>query len=529
MADRDTGTKSFPRLASWQGNALVFGILFLVVVAYFMFQVQNAHRMFIKDAENHARLVADIIRVHARGTVLSEQIIRTTLKTFLGNTTRFVKYLNAIEPFDSDELTAFAKESGLAGISIFYPDGTAIHGPRGWLDGIKIKDLKGNRLLHFPDRHLIVLASPLNTGKGYVAAGIRAEKTELLQKEIGLPQTFRAMEQIEGIRYIRLDKNIKNPAAAHRSMPGRIKIIKSGKDLVAEIKMPLDIGLLTVGLDAQPLEKIRRDLWRDFIIFSILLAILGSTLSWFLYRHQARYVNQVKEYERQISRQREEASLGRAAASIAHEIRNPLNAMAMGLQRLKIEATCLSGEQKRLIDIVLDSLKRTNGIVTGLLRYAGMSEPSLKLGQVDLMAMISDAVTLYEKQMEQAGIRLEMDLDSGRPVTADPDLLSQVLDNLLRNAMEAQPRGGFIHISLKAYPETMILTMRNGGHVPRPDQAGQLLEPYFTTKTRGTGLGLAVSNRIVRAHGGKITLNLRKDVFEVKVELPLNGQHSRKG
>ncbi len=75
----------------------------------------------------------------------------------------------------------------------------------------------------------------------------------------------------------------------------------------------------------------------------------------------------------------------------------------------------------------------------------------------------------------------------------------------------------------------MVLTMRNGGHVPRPDQAGQLLEPYFTTKTRGTGLGLAVSNRIVRAHGGKIRLNLRKDVFEVKVELPLNGQHSRKG
>ncbi len=516
----------FPKLSIWQGNALVFGLLFLLVVAYFMFQVKNAHKLFIRDAENHAKLVADIIRVHAKGTVLSEQVIQATLKTFLGNTARFVEYLNSIDPFNSEELGAFARESGLAGLSIFYQDGTLIHGPQGWLEGIKLRRISHVQLFHFPHKHLIVLVSPLETGKGYIAAGIKSEKTELLQREIGLPETFKAMEKLDGIHYVRLEQDKKNLKDMPKSRSSRIKIIKSQKGLIAEVKMPLDIGLLTVGLDAQPLENIRHRLWRDFIVFSSLLGMLGSLLSWFLYRHQSRYLWQVKEYERQLSRQREEASLGRAAASIAHEIRNPLNAMAMGLQRLKMEAECLSGEQKRIIDIVLDSLKRTNAIVTGLLRYARMPEPELK--KVDLKSMITDTATLYEKRMEEIGIRLELALKNTGPIIADPDLVSQVLDNLLRNAMEAQPHGGFISILLDTHGENVILTIRNGGQIPRPDQMDQLLEPYFTTKTRGTGLGLAVCQRIIKAHGGKIELNLPDtNTLETKISLPRKAKKYR--
>ncbi len=516
------GARTFPGMPLWQGNILVFGILFLLIMAYFLFQVNNANRIFIQDAKRHARLVAGIIGLHAKGTVLSQQVIEEILKTFLGNTTRFVEYLDSIEPFDQEELSAFALESGLAGITIFRAQGQMTEGPVGWLGDNKPDCPMNQRLVHLSDRHLMVLMTPLDEGNGCIITGIRAERIELLQQEIGLPEAFRAVEGLEGISYIRLDTQ-----DTGKDAPGsmvQVKIKGSDTNAVAEVTMPLDMGVLVVGLDASPLQELKRRLWTEFLVFSVLLAVSGALLSWLLYRHQVGHLEQVQEYERRLSRQREEAALGRAAAAIAHEIRNPLNAMAMGLQRLKIEARGLSGEQERIITIVLDSLKRTNAIVTGLLQYARMPEPSKK--PVCLRDLIRDTVTLYEGKLQDMGIELRMDLKEQGNILGDPNLLSQVLDNLIRNAVEAQPHGGFIDIALFSEKNQVVVSIKNTGEIPDSDQLNRLIEPYFTTKTRGTGLGLPVCNRIIKAHGGEMRLGLSDDrVFEISLILPkMQGQ-----
>ena len=104
----------------------------------------------------------------------------------------------------------------------------------------------------------------------------------------------------------------------------------------------------------------------------------------------------------------------------------------------------------------------------------------------------------------------------------DPDLLGQVVENLLRNAIEAQPQGGFLHLEIGQKSRTIVLKVKNGGFPLPADEAERILEPYFTTKTKGTGLGLAIARRIIQAHQGRIEVRATGDgTVELAVYLPV--------
>jgi two-component system sensor histidine kinase HydH len=519
------------RIPTWQGNLLVFCLLFLMVLSYFLFQMGQARKVFLRDAEDHARLVAEVIRLHARGAVMSRDVIDEILKTFLGNTVRFVEYLDAVEPFTAEELTAFAEEAGLAGITVVRPDGSTAQGPEGWTRS-EAGICSGSPRFQYESRsHLVLLSVPAGKEGGCVLAGIRTQRIENLREEIGLANVLKTLAGLEGIRYVHMESldhdTGKLPAAVDISPGAATVSIAEGKTgPVAEVRVPLGGTMLSVGVDASPLKSLTQTFWRDLIILSAILLVAGTFLSWLLYRQQLFHVTEMQEYERKLSRQREEAALGRAAAAIAHEIRNPLNAMAMGLQRLQIEAEGLSEGHNKLIGVVLNALTRTNGIVSGLLDYA--RQPELKLRSVRLCRIVDDILDLYVRRLEELAVVTRKNIMTEEEVRGDPNLLGQVVDNLLRNAVEAQPGGGFVDIDVGSNENYVFLRMRNGGRVPSKDELGRILEPYFTTKTRGTGLGLAISNRIVQAHGGRIEAAISaQDTMEISVYLPRNGPPPR--
>ena len=107
-------------------------------------------------------------------------------------------------------------------------------------------------------------------------------------------------------------------------------------------------------------------------------------------------------------------------------------------------------------------------------------------------------------------------------IEADPDLLAELLENLIKNSIEAQPEGGFVHITIEEVSENVKMTMTNGGCMLTSEESTRLGEPYFTTKTWGTGLGLALCRRIAEAHGGKleITVDGSRRQFTVDLTLP---------
>jgi signal transduction histidine kinase len=275
-----------------------------------------------------------------------------------------------------------------------------------------------------------------------------------------------------------------------------------------------------VGVDADYLTLFNRRLWRGFFIFSTALAIFGGVLSLLLYRGQKRELAGVRSFERELSRSREEASLGRAAAAISHEIRNSLNAVTMGLQRLQVESPLLSSENRRLMELMSSAVGRANDTVAGLLRYARPPRPRIEA--VFLGLVVKNCLELYRDRAGVAGIRFSEESGLEEPVSGDPGLLGQVVDNLIKNAIEAQPGGGFVAVATGRQGGEGFLRVSNAGFRLSEEDLDRVFEPYFTTKADGTGLGLSIASRIIQAHGGRMNARiLEKDQLEIAFYIPL--------
>ena len=194
----------------------------------------------------------------------------------------------------------------------------------------------------------------------------------------------------------------------------------------------------------------------------------------------------------------------------------------MGLQRLQLEGDEIDDDHRHLISLMLEGVKRANNSVGSLLKFARPKEPSKKPTRLDQLA--ENILQLYARQCETSNIRIYRKITFREPVSADADLLGQVMENLLKNAIEAQPRGGEIHLLIERNEQEIRLSVKNSGFTLQPDEAYRILDPYFTSKADGTGLGLAISRKIVEAHGGRISIEVpQPGMVEISVHLPLAG------
>ncbi len=504
-------------LPLWVANLVVFAFLFCAVMAYFLWQVQQAKKDFLEHVREHAVMVAEVIQLNARGSVLSKQAAEEILEAFLGNTARFVDHLDKVEPFTAEELAAFSQEAGLAGIGIQRERGKHVEGPPGWLQIHGLTCAPTAKLRHLPKEHLYLFSLTDEKGGGCVMVGITDARIRIIQEHLGLDNVIRTLAGIPRVSYVKLE----TPSAVRNEVPEApaVTMKDEGGLRVAEARVPMEGREIAVALDAGYLDRAIGRLWRDFFIFSAALASLGFILSLILYRYQAAHLAQVKQFDRQIALDRENASLGRSAAAIAHEVRNPLNVLGMGLQRLLIEGDEIKDDHRRLIDLMLDAVKRANSSVEGLLRYARPQRPLKEPIRLDML--VEDMLHLYARRCEELGIAVSQRITFRNAIPGDPGLLEQVAENLLKNAIEAQPGGGSIHVEVSGQDRGVCLRVKNRGFSLEPGQAERILEPYYTTKAEGTGLGLTISRRIVEAHGGSMTVRVPEPgTVEISAWLP---------
>ena len=186
------------------------------------------------------------------------------------------------------------------------------------------------------------------------------------------------------------------------------------------------------------------------------------------------------------------------AAGVAHEIGNPLNAISLNIQMLERDPT-----DKESIEICKQQIRRLDGILRGFLSALRPQRPNLMPGSV--ADPLKSCLATLRQQFEEHRINVTLDVPAALPsVALDANQMEQVFFNLLKNALEALPDGGAIAIALTADDDTVSVRFQDNGVGMTSEQLAHLFEPYRTSKEHGTGLGLMITSRIVKDHGGSI-------------------------
>jgi signal transduction histidine kinase len=241
--------------------------------------------------------------------------------------------------------------------------------------------------------------------------------------------------------------------------------------------------------------------------------------------NQNSHLVEVKALEAEVAHRERLSALGNLAATVAHEIRNPLNAISMGLQRLKIEfqPTEDPDQYSHLNELMLGEARRLNSIVEQFLSLARPVE--VKAEALPLQEILKELAALEESHARQSSVRIRVVAAPNLPaLKADPNHLTQVLLNLMLNGLQAMPHGGTLTLEAKTSNSNFIIAVTDTGTGIAPENLSRIFEPYFTTKAQGSGLGLAISRRIIEAHGGTITVsNQAGGGCRFEITLPLNG------
>jgi two-component system NtrC family sensor kinase len=225
---------------------------------------------------------------------------------------------------------------------------------------------------------------------------------------------------------------------------------------------------------------------------------------------------QLERTERDLARSERLASLGRLAASVAHEINNPISGvlnLSMLMQRLLKEDGIPEGrveEFRRYLSQVTSETARVGRIVSDLLSFSRQSKR--QLGPADLNEIVRSTLSLLAHKAGEAGVQLDTDLAEDLPPwTCDASQIEQIVTNLVSNGIEAVPRGGRVSVRTATTDggRSLLLEVGDTGSGIRKDDLQRIFDPFFTTKedAKGVGLGLAVVYGIVEAHGGEISVD----------------------
>lgn len=263
------------------------------------------------------------------------------------------------------------------------------------------------------------------------------------------------------------------------------------------------VAVLTVEGNAdffQALRQLRHGAWLTIAAVLLFLAAMGALL---LAIHRS-----LERTRASLARQEQLAAMGRMTAGIAHEIRNPLGIIrgsAQHLQRVLRD----QGLDDEVAAFIPDEVDRLDRILSGYLAFG--RDDTGQAGLVDLDTIMRRTARLLRDELAADGITLELaPSPPDSRVLADAPRLQQVMLNLLLNARDASPSGSVVDMAVDAQDDEVVLMVADRGRGLDPSQLARAFDPFWTTKDKGSGLGLAVSRRIARDHGGDLTLTRRE-------------------
>lgn len=308
-------------------------------------------------------------------------------------------------------------------------------------------------------------------------------------------------------------------------LAGKIKIASRKIDYhgnkILDLAAPLYldkkiVGMVRIGLDRSSMDKSLAENKQNIFVFSLFIVVIAVLSMWLLYHDQNRHLAGIVEMERQLEKAERLSSLGQLAAGVAHEIRNPLNAISMATQRLKRDFIPSDPQKiddfQNLSGIIRDEIKRLNGIIEEFLNFS--KSRRLDFCKFSVTELLQKIVSLMKEEALSRGITIETTWRQDPvPISMDVNKLQQAFINLIKNAMESitAEKGKIVIAVEKEGKNYIVVKISDSGCGMTEDEIEKIFNPEYTTKEKGVGLGIPLAFEIIRGHGGDIRVLSRKD------------------
>jgi signal transduction histidine kinase len=563
---------------------LASGLLLLILASlYVFFEAQRLKQEFLRQTEDKGTTLAKAMEASVRNAIVGNALLEDLIEQRLLDNARLIDQLLLSRRVDQALLEEVSAMNRLQRIDLLDQQGqpwelsalpamiarkkegdellqrrqemiSYMWGKRWRLAGEK----PGNRAAELPTRvtksefwkgSAIGVAVGARSFPGIIAIHANADYILNFEKEIGVQRQIQELGRESNTEFVALlDSNLN--VVAHTD-PSRIgqqekeplvlrakgdhqllsQIVESGGGKrYFEVVQPValdesNMGFLKVGLSLGSMEVAWHNSLRAIITLGLAMVAAGVLGMAAILHNQNSHLVEVKALEAEVAHRERLSALGNLAATVAHEIRNPLNAISMGLQRLKIEfqPTEDPDQYSHLNELMLGEARRLNSIVEQFLSLARPVE--VKAEALPLQEILKELAALEESHARQSSVRIRVVAAPNLPaLKADPNHLTQVLLNLMLNGLQAMPHGGTLTLEAKTSNSNFIIAVTDTGTGIAPGNLSRIFEPYFTTKAQGSGLGLAISRRIIEAHGGTITVsNQAGGGCRFQITLPLNG------
>ncbi|HYX52124.1 MAG TPA: ATP-binding protein [Candidatus Limnocylindrales bacterium] len=265
---------------------------------------------------------------------------------------------------------------------------------------------------------------------------------------------------------------------------------------------PVGRNILQAFRDRQPINQleIQNEHGREVQITLDFIEERGERIGALLTLRDAESVHSI-EHEIELSRRL--AAIGRLTSGVAHEVKNPINAIVVHLEVLRQKLKEIDPDTRRHMDVIGSEIQRLDRVVQTLVDFTRPVE--LRLSEIDLRKLVEDVVILASPAAEQNNVSIDRQ-NADHPLVSrvDSDLVKQAVLNIVINGVQAMPEGGTLRLSLRREAESAVITIRDYGQGIPTDIRDKIFNLYFTTKKGGSGIGLAMAYRVVQLHHGSL-------------------------
>jgi signal transduction histidine kinase len=541
-------------------------LLVALVAAYAVTTARRTQAELRAQLEQKATALADVVEAGSRSAIRSNALVEEMIARRLLDNARLVDEL-LIRPFDPAGLAEIARRNGLERIELLDRGGRPWRpepppapmmmmremmraGAHAGEPPPMMRYMWGRRwFLHEGDEAARREASPAIADRRFwegssfgVAVGARsfpgiiavhASAGEILdfRAAIGVERQVAELARQAGVSSVallrddltvvahsdpsRIGERVDDPALVRLASIGGVasRLIDGPPSTRAlEVVRPLPLpgagaSLLAIRFSTEPMERAWRADVRAGVVLGAGVLLAGALGLALIFYMEHRHLEEVHGLETEVARRARLAAVGDVAAAFAHEVRNPLNAVSIGLQRLGAEfAPEPADEYGRFVGLMQSEVRRLNATVE---QFLALAKPlAVAPAPFPAEALLGELAALVGAEAKAAGVEVKVAVAPHLPpIVADRGRVREALLNLLRNGLQAMPDGGVLTLGAEAERDAFVLSVTDTGPGIAPDVLPRLFAPYFTTKPDGLGLGLAITRRIAEAHGGSITVD----------------------